>query len=226
MKFLYLIPARGGSKGIPGKNTKLLAGKPLLHYSIELARELTEDEHICVSTDDKDIVDCAKEISLKVPFMRPDELATDTAGTYGVLLHAIEHFEKQGCSYDAVVLLQPTSPLRTVDHLADMLKMYTSEMDMLVSVVQPEHNPVCVSFVEDKDKSLKRLFSEESTLRQEVPEVYNYNGAIYIMNISSLKKGSYNDFKKIYKYEMDAQSSLDLDTPFDWEFMEFVLNRR
>lgn len=223
---MYLIPARGGSKGIPGKNTKLLAGKPLLHYSIELARELTEDEHICVSTDDKDIVDCAKEISLKVPFMRPDELATDTAGTYGVLLHAIEHFEKQGCSYDAVVLLQPTSPLRTVDHLADMLKMYTSEMDMLVSVVQPEHNPVCVSFVEDKDKSLKRLFSEESTLRQEVPEVYNYNGAIYIMNISSLKKGSYNDFKKIYKYEMDAQSSLDLDTPFDWEFMEFVLNRR
>ena len=158
--------------------------------------------------------------------MRPDELATDTAGSYEFIVHAIDHYEKLGKIFDAVILLQPTSPLRTSQHLKDMMTMYSNELDMLVSVCKPEHNPICVSFVEDDKGNLKRLFGEESTLRQRVPEVYNYNGAIYIMNIKSLKSGSYNDFKCIKKYEMDAMSSLDLDKPDDWDYMEFIMNKK
>ena len=107
-----------------------------------------------------------------------------------------------------------------------MLQKFTLEMDMLVSVFESEHNPICVSFIENKSGCLERLFGEESTLRQEVPVVYNYNGAIYIMNIASLKKGSYNSFSKTHKYVMTKESSLDLDTPFDWEFPDFLLNKR
>ena len=225
MKFLFLIPARGGSKGIPGKNIKELAGKPLIHYSLELAREFAGDEDICVSTDDDKIAACIAELDYKVPFKRPEELSTDTAGSYEFIMHAIEFYEELGKEYDAVVLLQPTSPLRKVEHVKEMLEMYSENTDMLVSVCKPEHNPICVSFVEDKQGNLKRLFGEESTLRQDVPEVFNYNGAIYIMNIKSLKNGSYNDFEVIKKYEMDTVSSLDLDTPEDWEYMEFILQK-
>jgi CMP-N,N'-diacetyllegionaminic acid synthase len=226
MKFLYLIPARGGSKGIPGKNIKKLAGKPLIHYSIELARKVAQDDDICVSTDDSKITSCVEELNLSVPFTRPDELATDNAGSYEFIMHAIEFYEKQGKTYDAVVLLQPTSPLRTEKHLKEMLALYQADMDMLVSVGIAEHNPICVSFIENKQGHLQRLFGEESTLRQEVPEVYNYNGAIYIMNVQSLKAGSYNSFKNTHKYIMDSESSLDLDTTFDWELMEFIIGRK
>ena len=226
MKFLFLIPARGGSKGIPGKNIKPLAGKPLIHYSIELAREFARDEDICLSTDDEAIAQAARQTSLNIPFIRPDELATDSAGSYDFIMHAVNHYEANNKNYDAVVLLQPTSPLRTKTHLKEMLEAYSNKMDMLVSVTKAEHNPICVSFTENDNGHLKRLFGEESTLRQNVPDVYNYNGAIYIMNVESLKKNSYNDFKAIHKYVMDEESSLDLDTPFHWEFMEFIMSKR
>ena len=225
MKFLFIIPARGGSKGIPGKNIKLLAGRPLLHYSIELAREFADDADICLSTDDEQIATCAEAVNLAVPFRRPDEMAADNSGSYEYIMHAIEHYEKQGSIYDAVVLLQPTSPLRRSSHLKDMISEFTLEMDMLVSVQEARNNPVCVSFVEDDQGNLQRLFREESTLRQEVPKVYEYNGAFYIMNVNSLKKGSYNDFSCIRKFIMDEVSSLDIDTPLDWDFAEFMMQR-
>ena len=226
MKYLFLIPARGGSKGIPGKNIKNLAGKPLIQYSLDLARQFAADEDICVSTDDDKIISCLKKLNYNVPFTRPAILATDTAGTYEVLLHALEFYEAQGRTYDALVLLQPTSPLRKQKHLQEMLDLYDENCDMLVSVCKPEHNPICVSFTENDEGNLERLFSENSTIRQDVPDVFNYNGAVYIMNTESLKKSSYNDFKLIKKYEMDPVSSLDLDTPDDWEYMEYVIQKK
>ena len=108
MKILVIIPARGGSKGIPHKNIKPLNGKPLIHYTIDEAREIVGDEDICVSTDDPEIIKCVEDYGLKVPFVRPEELATDTAGTYEVLLHALNFYEKQGRHYEVVLLLQNT----------------------------------------------------------------------------------------------------------------------
>ena len=134
MKALYLIPARGGSKGIPHKNIKLLNGKPLIQYSIEIARQLADDCDICVSTDDIEIKRIAEELGLKVPFLRPDYLASDTAGTSDVIVHALDFYAEQGKAYDVVVLLQPTSPLRTVQNVKDCLSMYTPDYDMVTTV--------------------------------------------------------------------------------------------
>jgi len=120
MNILYLIPARGGSKGIPHKNIKSLAGKPLIYYSIDVARELTTDDNICVSTDDNEIIKVVENYGLKVPFKRPDELATDNATTNDVILHAINFYESIGKQYDIIVLLQPTSPLRKSQHVKEV----------------------------------------------------------------------------------------------------------
>lgn len=115
-KILFVIPARGGSKGIPGKNIKPLCGKPLIGYSIEVAREFADDDDICLSTDDPAIAGVAEEqFGLRVPFLRPTELATDRSGTYGVLLHALDFYAARGRLYDTLVLLQPTDAAHSVD---------------------------------------------------------------------------------------------------------------
>ena len=154
MKVLVIIPARGGSKGIPRKNIKLFNGKPLIYYTIDCARAVCPDEDICVSTDDSEIISVVEQYGLKVPFVRPAELATDTAGTYEVLLHALDFYEKQGKHYDVVMLLQNTSPFRTAEHVKDALKLFNSEVDMVVSVKESSANPYCNLFEEDSNGHL------------------------------------------------------------------------
>jgi N-acylneuraminate cytidylyltransferase len=117
MKCLVIIPARGGSKRVPKKNIKLLDGKPLIYYTINAAREIFLDENICVSTDSEEVKEVVEQINLNVPFIRPDYLATDTSGSYEMILHAVEFYEAQGNVYDVVILLQPTSPFRSAKHI-------------------------------------------------------------------------------------------------------------
>src|SRR5882724_4663709 len=116
MRLLFVIPARGGSKGIPGKNIKLLHGKPLIHYSIEFARLFSGDENICLSTDSMEIQSVGRNIGLQTVFMRPTQLATDSAGSWEVLQHAASQYGGSK-NYEALVLLQPTSPFRKREHL-------------------------------------------------------------------------------------------------------------
>src|SRR4051812_49026161 len=141
MKTLFVIPARGGSKGIPGKNIKLLNGKTLIAYSLEYARLFVGDDDICVSTDSKGIADLVTSMNYKIPFMRPAHLASDTAGSYEVLLHALEAYEKKNGSYDLMVLLQPTSPFRKKEHLTQAMELMKPGIDMVVSVKESEANP-------------------------------------------------------------------------------------
>ena len=117
MQTLFLIPARGGSKGIPGKNVKLFAGKPLVSYSIALARQFAKDRDICLSTDDDTIAAVAKSMGMPIPFRRPPELGTDTATTNDVIMHALDFHASIGRTYDNIVLLQPTSPLRQTNQI-------------------------------------------------------------------------------------------------------------
>ena len=127
---LVVIPARGGSKGVPGKNIKLLNGKPLIHYTIEAARKIFEDQYIYVSTDSEKIKSVAEQTGLKVPFLRPKNLATDTANTRDVLLHALDEFVlKNKKEPEVIILLQPTSPFRTASHISEALKLYNSTID-------------------------------------------------------------------------------------------------
>lgn len=223
MRYLIVIPARGGSKGIPRKNIKPFAGKPLIYYTIDAARSIVSDEDICVSTDDDEIIQVVENYGLKVPFKRPAELATDTAGTYEVLLHALDFYEKQGNHYDALILLQNTSPFRTAEHVKEALKLYTPEIDMVVSVKECAANPYYCVF-EENDEGYLHVCKGDGTIyrRQDAPKVYEYNGAIYIINTDSLKKQHMHQFSKRIKYVMDDRSSFDLDTMNDWLIAESI----
>lgn len=223
MNILTIIPARGGSKGIPRKNIKPFAGKPLIYYTIDCARAICTDEDICVSTDDDEIIQVVEDYGLKVPFKRPDELATDTAGTYEVLLHALDFYEKQGKHYDVVMLLQNTSPFRTQEHVIEALKLYAPEVDMVVSVKECAANPYYCVFEENQEGYL-HVCKGDGTIfrRQDAPKVYEYNGAIYIMNAETLKTTHMHKMQKRVKYLMDDRSSFDLDTMFDWTMAEMM----
>ena len=222
---LIIIPARGGSKGIPRKNIKLLGGKPLIYYAIDTAREITSDENICVSTDDAEIESVVEQYGLPVPFLRPEELSTDTAGTYEVLLHALDYYEKQGKHYDIVLLLQTTTPFRTAEQVKEALALYDkSQADMVVSVKECAANPYYNIFEEDKDGWLHVSKGDGNIFRrQDAPKVYEYNGAIYIMNAEKLKQTHMHKLPHRIKYVMDEQSSFDLDTMADWNMAEMII---
>lgn len=228
MKCLFLIPARGGSKGIPGKNIKPLAGKPLIYYSIDIARSFSEDADICVSTDDDSIIKMVEDYDLKVPFKRPDVLANDTAGTYEVIEHALDYYKDLGKEYDAVVLLQPTSPFRKKMHVKEAIESYNDALDMVVGAKETESNPYYVLFEEDEKGYLQKSKElEDVTRRQDVPVVYEINGAIYVINVKSvLRNQSFSSFHKRKKIVMDRISSLDLDEMLDWEYAEFLLEKQ
>lgn len=227
MKILVIIPARGGSKGIPHKNIKPLAGKPLIHYTIDVARQIVTDKDICVSTDDQEIIKCVEDYGLKIPFVRPAKLATDTAGTYEVLLHALDYYEKQGKNFDTVILLQNTSPFRTAEQVKEAMQLYKDGIDMVVSVKECPANPYYCVFEENADGWLQICKGDgKITRRQDAPKVYEYNGAIYIINANSLKQMPLYAFSHRVKYVMDAQSSIDLDTMFDWNMAEMTIKER
>lgn len=224
MKVLYLIPARGGSKGIPHKNIKLLNGKPLIQYSIEVARELVDDEDICLSTDDEEIKKVAEMLGLKVPFLRPEYLASDTVGTSDVIVHALDFYSQQGKQYDVVVLLQPTSPLRTVQNVKDCLKLYSSEFDMVTTVKESSVSAVLCK--ENGQGYLEQVIGGNNVRRQDAEKLYEYNGAVYVINAEAVKEKGLGGFTKIKKCVMDEENSVDIDTMLDWLLIENILKNK
>lgn len=224
MKPLVIIPARGGSKGIPHKNIKLLGGKPLICRAIDNARSVAPDTDICVSTDDSEIIQVVEDYGLKVPFIRPAELAADNSGTYEVLLHALSFYEQQGRTYDTIILLQPTSPFRRDEDISEALKLYSPDIDMVVSVTEARANPYYNCFETNSDGFLHVSKGDGKYIsRQDAPKAWEYNGAIYIINPQSLKRESLGEFKRRRMYEMDELHSLDLDTPLDWRIAELLI---
>lgn len=225
MEILYLIPARGGSKGIPGKNIKILNGKPLLYYTIDVAREVSGDEGICVSTDDIEIKRVCEDYGLSIPFLRPNHLSTDSANTFDVIKHALDYFTSKGRHYDIVVLLQPTSPFRRAFHVREALLLLTKDIDMIVSVKETKSNPYYLLYEEDEEGFLIKSKSLNITRRQDNPKVWELNGSIYVIRSESVyKHDSFNDFRK-GKYVMDEIYSVDIDDPLDWLYCEFLISK-
>lgn len=224
MRILYLIPARKGSKGLPGKNTKLLGGKPLIEYSIDFAlTNLKNDDELCISTNDEAVIGIAKSKGISIPFIRPEELATDNASSHDVIIHAINHYEKLNKTFDAVLLLQPTSPFRIQEDLIQLRNEFDKFTDMIVSVKIVKENPYFVLFEENKEGFLVKSRSKNFDSRQECPKFYFINGSMYLINIESIKNSKIVDFKKIKKFIMTDDLSLDIDTAFDFDFAEYLL---
>lgn len=223
MNPLVVIPARGGSKGVIGKNTKLLGDVPLLHYTIEAAKAIFSQDLIYVSTDSLEIKQEAEKTGLTVPFIRPSYLATDTADIRGVLLHALKFAAQSGYHADQLVLLQPTSPFRTEQHIREALTLCTEEVDMVVSVKETKANPYYVLFEETQEGFLEKSKVGTFARRQDCPKVYEYNGAIYIMKCETLYRLPISDFPRVIKYVMDELYSLDIDTVNDWKYAEFLI---
>jgi CMP-N,N'-diacetyllegionaminic acid synthase len=218
-----IIPARGGSKGIPRKNIRLLNGKPLIAYTIEVAKEITPIDHIIVSTDSEEIKCVAENLGLSIPFLRPAPLASDEATSYDVIMHAINYLEKSGFAPNPIILLQPTSPFRNANHIKEALSLFTDDIDMVVSVTETKSNPYYTLFEENQDGFLQKSKEGNYTRRQDCPKVWEYNGAIYVINLNSLKSGSMSDFKKVKKYKMTEETSLDIDTELDWIIAETII---
>ena len=217
MKILAVIPARGGSKGIPGKNIELLAGKPLVTWSIEAALGVSHVDRVVVSTDDEKIVRVAKKFGADI-IMRPDEIAGDKTPMEPVLAHAVDYLEKEKYIPDVTILLQPTSPLRTAEHIRGAVeKFLASDFDSLISVFKIYNNRHEI----DKNNLIAPTFAKSKN-RDERPAAVFENGAIYISKIELIKSGRIRG-DKIGYYEMDQYSSIDIDTLLDFEVAEKLL---
>ena len=227
-KPLYIIPARGGSKGIPGKNIKHLCGRPLIAYSIDAAKACAEDErHIILSTDDEKIADTARALGLKVDYMRPAELATDQSGTREAIIDAMDWADKQSIDYDCVVLLQPTSPMRIAEDITGALALYSDNVDMVVSVTDAASNPYYNCFETDPETGFLHISKGDGKLtrRQDAPPAWEYNGAVYVINPESIRRCGLGEFTRRIPYVMPKDRSIDIDTATDWIVAETLMNK-
>ncbi len=219
--FLAIIPARGGSKRLPRKNLLDLCGKPLIAWSIEAALKSKYISKVIVSSDDEEILNIAKEY--KADFIkRPDELASDTATTFDALKHTLKNVGK----YDYVVLLQPTSPLRTEKHIDEAIELLKEKnADAIISVCEMEHSPLWSNTL-DENLDMSN-FSRDEVLNkrsQDLPKYYRLNGAIYICKTDKLLQNESFFLKEnIYAYKMDKKDSVDIDEEIDFKFAEILM---
>lgn len=225
---LVLIPARGGSKGVPKKNIRLLLNKPLIQYTLEFSSNIFSKEDICVSTDSVEIKIVVERLGYDVPFLRPDALATDYAGTREVILHALDYYRGLGIDYKYVLLLQPTTPMRDYAVYNEMKKVKSKGIifDMIVSVRESKANPYFNLFEEDGNGFLTLSKKSDYVRRQDCPNIYEYNGAFYLINANSLRNSEMRNFRKICKVvNNETVYNIDIDTLDDWERAEILVNR-
>ncbi len=227
MKILGLITARGGSKGIPGKNIKFLGGNPLISYVIKDGLASNHLDRLIVSTDSEDIVKIARHFGAEVPFLRPASLAHDNTPTIDVVIHAIEFFEKQKEFFDAVCLLQPTSPFKPEGFIDDCIqKFIRSDADSLISVLKvPHHFNPHWTFLRDNDGFLKISTGEHTLIprRQDLPEAFYRDGSVYISKVDLIKSENQLVGKEVAFFESDKDFYANLDSIEDWKAAELKL---
>jgi CMP-N-acetylneuraminic acid synthetase len=229
MRILGIIPARGGSKGVPKKNIKLLGGKPLIAYTIEAAKKAKLLTQIILSSDDEEIVKVAKDYELEVPFIRPAKLASDESPTILTVIHALNFYKEKGIEFDAVCLLQVTNPFRTTDFIDKAIEKFTiTKTDSLISVLEVPHeyNPHWV-FTKNKDENLEISTGETEIIsrRQELPSAYYRDGAIYLTKTSVILKQQSLYGKSISYIKSDESTHVNIDTMEDWFKAEELLHK-
>lgn len=231
MEILALIPARGGSRSVPRKNIKKLAGQPLLAYTAESASKSCKISRTILSTEDEEIAAIGRSLGLEVPFLRPIELSGDNTTLVPVVTHVLEKLhQREDYRPEAVILLQPTLPLRTARHIDEALILFEKEKpDTVVSVSPPLEHPAEMVVFED---SGMRFLLEQKTKpgiqiqRQQYPKCYFLNGAIFVFSVDCFELYSSWFGKRVLPYFMRSLESIDIDTPEDFILAEFLLQRR
>jgi CMP-N-acetylneuraminic acid synthetase len=228
MKRLAVIPARSGSKGIKDKNIKLLAGIPLIGYTIKAALESNMYEKVMVSTDSPQYAKIAKELGAEVPFLRNEITSQDTSTSWDVIKEVVNQYEERGHKFDLITLLQPTSPLRDANDIIGAHKLFAAkDANSVISVCEAEHSPLWSNII-GNDLSMEHFAETDDVVscRQELSIYYRENGAIYIINDIALNNIN-NIFKeKCYAYIMAQSHSIDIDSELDFMIAEAILNMK
>lgn len=225
MKILALITARGGSKRLPGKNIRVLGDKPLIVWSIDVARDIEEICDILVSTDDPVIAGVCVEAGALVPWLRPEVLASDTASSVDVALHALNWYEAEKGEVDGVLLLQPTSPFRTKETVCKGIELFLKNNSQPVLGVSPAHSHPMWSLKMDGEYLIPFLENNELESRsQDLSPVFVVNGCFYLMSPAELRKNkSFFGSKSVPLLIESEKESLDIDTEWDWAVAKFSL---
>lgn len=227
MKILAVVPARGGSKRVPGKNYRLLGGKPLINWSIDVAKNIPEICDVLVSTDDEIIAEISQQAGALVPWLRPTKLATDNASSVDVVLHALDWYEEQNGVIDGVLLLQPTSPFRTLGTTRKAIQLYKENKHLPVLGVSPtDAHPMWALKVEN-NKIMPFMCGDGFKMRsQDLPEAYIVNGAIYLISPEQLRSEHAFITKNTIPLVVEcAKESLDIDTEWDWNIATFIVSQ-
>lgn len=229
-KMLVIIPARGGSKRLPGKNIKNFCGKPLIAWTIEIAKKCKFVDRVIVSTDDESIAKIARKYGAEVPFIRPASLASDTASSMDVIVHAVKKMQDNESYFpDAICLLQPTSPLRTSTDIGDAFKLFIkNKANACVSVVSTKISPYFANTI-DKNGVYHNYFvpgGRKYVSRIKKQNTYFLNGSIYIIKTDVFLKERIFEPKNTVAYVMDEYSSVDIDTIDDFDMAVFLMKRR
>ncbi len=227
MRVLGLVPARGGSKGIPRKNARLLAGRPLLAYTADAAAGARRLSRVILSTDDTEIAELGRACGLQAPFLRPADLARDDTPMLPVVTHAVEWLEAQGQRFDAVCLLQPTHPLRRaedIDACIELLERQHADAVMAIARVPDEYNPHWV-YTRCEDGCLHLSTGERTPIprRQDLPPAYHREGSVYVTRRDVLLEQNSLYGRNLLGYVVDAARTVNLDTPEDWSRAEAML---
>lgn len=223
---IAIIPARGGSKGLPGKNIKPLNGKPMIAYAIEEALKSKHIDRVIVSTDDDEIAKIALQYGAEIPFMRPEFLASDTAQAIDNYIYTIDRLEKEtNQAVDTFVVLQPTSPLRIAEDIDCAVELFLQkEADSVISYT-PEAHPVTWHKYLDEEGRFVNIFDDNIQNRQANRISYYPNGAVYVFRSSMIRDRKYYT-EKSYAYVMPRTRSVDIDFIEDFDYAEFLLKRR
>lgn len=223
-KFVVIIPARGGSKGIPNKNLKELLGKPLIAYSIECAFNSKYVDKVIVSTDSPEIASISKKYGAEVPFLRPSELATDSSPVIDTFIYTIERLEKEeGIDINQFIVLQPTSPLRNTKDLDEAIELFMDkDADSVVSYTLEEH-PVYWHKYLKEDGRLEDFMPSSISRRQDYRKTYYPNGAIYVFKKTLILQRNYYS-ENTYAYIMPRNRSVDIDYQEDFDYIEYLIS--
>jgi len=227
---IAIIPARGGSKGLPGKNIRILCGKPLIAYTIEAAKEAKCISKVIVSTDSEEIAETARAYGAETPFIRPESLSDDTASAVDVYLHAVDFLQKaEQTSIKTFMVLLPTAPFRTAQDIDRAYECFVKENAMTLISVREAETPASWYLVETPEARLKNAgFSSGSVMqnRQANTGYYIPNGAIYILDVALLREKRTYYCDHTIAFHMSREKSVDIDDLMDFEFAEFIMSRQ